>query len=648
MCGICGIIQLDRSQRVEEAELISMRDMMAHRGPDDAGLYIDGQVGLAHRRLSIIDLSAGHQPMSNEDGSIWVVYNGEIYNFRSLRDDLIKAGHTFRTQCDTEVLVHLYEDYGTDFLQRLYGMFSFAIWDSHRHTLFAARDRLGIKPFYYLETHDRFLFASEIKAILACEGVRREINYNRVYEHLIFRFISGHDTLFKGIKSLLPGSSLVLKEGKLTNFHYWKLNLDNEIHSMSKDSALERLHLLFQQSVKRRLISDVPLGTLNSGGIDSSLVTAYASEMKSEHLNTYSVGFDHKDYDESAYASMVADQYGTAHHTLTASGMDFARILPLAIWYNDEPLNHANSVLILQICRLAKERVTVLLTGEGADEVFAGYPRYWLPFFSEYLPSWLRKTMIPLLSAVPGHYSSKLKNFLPMTVQECLLLNSSFLTPKLVKELVDNAVSDSSFAFREACVRKANDTDNDIARRSMRLDVSTYLLSILQRMDRMSMATGVEARVPFLDHELVEFSYSLPSRWKLDPLTFNTKSILKTIARRKLSDQIVFRKKSGFGVPLDHWMKERDNLGRFLYMLKEERSLERGLFQPKIVCTMVDDQITGKYNHSEALWELINLEIWFRIFIDQLSSENIAKDFFLNMQPTLDVSSASAALNCRK
>ena len=629
MCGICGIINSDNSNMVDKNELVTMRDMMIHRGPDESGIYVQGNVGLGHRRLSIVDISKGRQPISNEEGTIWCVFNGEIYNFKLIRDELLKSGHCFATSCDTEVLVHLYEEYKTEFVHKLQGMFSFALWDSKNKILFAARDRLGIKPFYYMLVKGKFIFASEIKSILCCEGVYRDVNKEYIAEYLIFRYVSGENSLFKGVKALLPGHTLLWDGKNIKTNQYWSAH-GNYI-SLTHNQAEEKLHCLMETSVQRRLMSDVPLGTLNSGGIDSSLVTAYAAEMKADPINTYSVGFEESEYDESYYASIVSKQFHTNHHPLVVNRKEFACALPLALWYNEEPLNHANSVMLLLICKLAKQRVTVLLTGEGADEIFGGYPRYWILFLQERLPMLIRRALAFSVSLLPGHYPSKLSQFMPMSNEESLLLNSSFVLPDLVRGIFNKPINNISFPYRSSDIQQRAGGENSLVDRGLNLDLSTYLVSILHRMDRMSMATSVEARVPFLDHEVVEFGMALPYNWKLSLLEMRTKSILKKVASKKLPDQIVCRKKSGFGVPVGPWLRDNNALGPFLDMLSEKKFRERDIFRPEIINHMITAHRNQTGDYSEILWELINLELWFRLFIDQLSSKEVAMNFANNL-----------------
>lgn len=626
MCGICGIINIDKASPVDQRELTRMRDAMAHRGPDDKGTYFNVGVGLAHRRLSIIDVEGGHQPICNEDKSIWCVFNGEIYNYQRIRDGLLKNGHRFATNTDTEILVHLYEEYETEFISKLQGMFAFAIWDSNKNRLFAARDRLGIKPFYYSIYFRRFVFASEIKAIFQCDRFEKNVNIDCVPEYLIYRFVAGDKTFIKGIHTLLPGHWLIWDRQKLTVTRYWSI-FDSvaENSDYTQREALLKFDHLLKTSVKRRLISDVPLGTLNSGGVDSSIVTAYASEMKSEPINSFSVGFKDPEYDESYYASIVSDKFGTNHHSLILNQEKFAEYLPLCVWYNDEPLNHANSIPIFLICRLAKRHVSVLLSGEGADEVFGGYPRYWLFLLHDWFPAIIRKAMLIGVSEFSGHYASKLKNYLAMSDHDALLLNSAFVLPSSITDLLGNKSKYTFSPYRESVVDFASRHTKTFVDKGLCLDIHTYLISILQRKDRMSMAAGVEARVPFLDHELVEFGMSLPCHYKLSFRNLRTKSILKSLASKKLPNEIINRKKSGFGIPINKWLINRNGLRPFINLLFDKRFEERGIFNQRAIKTVVKDHLAGKVDYSDLLWPLINLELWFQLFIDKNACESDAK-----------------------
>src|SRR3990170_3218708 len=405
MCGICGIIHFDKQNKIQEDVLIKMRDVMVHRGPDDEGLYRDSHVGLGFRRLSIIDLTGGHQPMSNEDGTIWIVFNGEIYNHSELRLLLESKGHIYKTKSDTESIIHLYEEEGVKGFERMNGMFALAIWDNPRNRLVLLRDRLGVKPLYYTITKEGLIFASEIKSILESKQVERVINSEGLGEYLMFRYLSGEKTLFKNVLSLGPGCMLTLEEKAIRITKFWDLPSPDEKLNLPEKEMVERLDYLLNDSIKLRLMSDVPLGSFSSGGIDSSLATAYAAKLLESPLNTFSVGFSELDFDESKYYRLISQKFKTIHHEITINNHEFADSLPKLIWYHDEPLNHPNSVMLFHLSKLAKERVTVVLTGEGADELFAGYPRYFIPkIVSYYLrhPIYLRRAIQVSIKLIKG------------------------------------------------------------------------------------------------------------------------------------------------------------------------------------------------------------------------------------------------------
>ena len=379
MCGIAGIVYTDSSRACEMGTIKRMTDVMPYRGPDDSGAWMNGNVGLGHRRLSIIDLGGGHQPMADVSGGLWIIFNGEIYNYRQVRQDLVAKGYTFQTQSDTEVILQAYAAMGEKCVTALNGMFAFAIWDTRQHTLFLARDRMGVKPLYYAERPDAFVFGSEIKALFASGLVEARARDEAFAEYLLFRQVAGSETLFHGVKSLPPGCTMTVRDGAARISSYWSPRPPAERPSITYDEAKEQLTSLLEDSVRLRLISDVPVGTFCSGGVDSSLVTALAAKLKREPVNTFSVGFDEEDFDESAFARMVSEHHGTIHHELRVGNVKYAELFPRMVWHNDEPLDFANSVHIFALSELAKRQVTVVLTGEGSDELFAGYPRYRIP-----------------------------------------------------------------------------------------------------------------------------------------------------------------------------------------------------------------------------------------------------------------------------
>lgn len=613
MCGIVGIICKDVSRTCDESALIAMRDLQFHRGPDEEGIFIEGNVGLGHRRLSIIDLSTGHQPMTNEDGTLWIAYNGEIYNFKPLREELIKKGHIFRTNSDTEVILHLYEEKGPACVNELNGMFAFAIWDKNSRTLFMARDRMGKKPLYYAATREAFLFSSEIKSLFKSGLLKAECNAHTLAEYFLFRHVSGENTMFNGVKNLLPGHTLTLKDGVIEIKKYWSLFPAMQRNGIPFAEAEEHLSYLIQDAVKIRMVSDVPLGTFCSGGVDSSLVTAIAAKSVGHPINTFSVGFHEHDWDETSYAQMVSKQYGTIHHEIKLSNQEFAELLPKMIWHNDEPLNFANSVQMYAISKLAKEYVTVVLTGEGSDELFAGYPRYLIPkMLSLYqsMPAFMKKAFVSGLGLMNDHRAEKLKTYVHCPMQDVLLYNASFLKREFVSEILPK-YHNGGFDFRLESILRGNAIDLDPITNLSILDQQNYLVSILMRQDKMSMAASVESRVPFLDYRIVEYANSLPENYKVK--FFQGKYIVKKVAGRYLPDKIVHRKKSGFGVPLDRWFREPGGMGAIADSLLDNTNAG-DIFDKKLLAVILSEHKSGMKDHSDILWEAVNFLLWSKAF----------------------------------
>lgn len=613
MCGIVGIVYRDNSRKVSEPKLVDMRDLLVHRGPDDQGLFIDGNVGMGHRRLSIIDLNTGHQPMSNEDETFWIVFNGEIYNFQDLRKDLLKKGHVFRTKSDTEVIIHLYEEKGEDCAADLNGIFAFAIWDQKDRSLFMARDHMGIKPLYYAMTKEVFLFSSELKSIVRSGHLEARCNEEVIPEYFMFRHVSGENTLFKGVKSLLPGHSMVLKDGEIRMNEYWSPFPKEAEKNISFETATEELSWLIGDSVKKQLISDVPLGTFCSGGVDSSLVTAVASRLIGRPISTFSVGFHENGYDETSYARVVSKQYGTHHNEVKVTNQEFADLLPKLIWHNDEPLNFANSIQIYAISKLAKEHVTVVLTGEGADELFGGYPRYLLPRVSGWfrkMPSFLRNGILRGGGLLGDHRLEKIARFSNYSSDEAILYNSSILDKDFIREILPQ-FSLNGFPYRVENLLKGKRLSMDSINRLSLLDQQNYLVSILMRQDKMSMATSIESRVPLLDYRIVEFANRLPSLYKIN--MFRTKLLIKKVAEKYLPRIVVNRKKSGFGVPLNQWFKEPNGIGRLLDEISPEIHAS-GLINKEQFKTIVSEHKAGRADNSEILWSSLNFWLWKKIY----------------------------------
>ena len=617
MCGICGIAYREQDRPIEPARLVRMRDALTHRGPDGAGLHQYKNVGLGHRRLSIIDLAGGAQPLANEDETVWVTFNGEIYNYRELTRRLENLGHRFRTHCDTEVLVHAYEQYGLSFPVQLNAMFTFALHDTARRRVVLARDHLGIKPLFYAVTDEGLFFASEIKAILAALNRPAVMNPEALQEYLTFRYTAWDRTFFEGIRRLPPGHLLVWENGAVTVQPFWEMTKGAGASPVDEAEAAEALDTLLDRAVHAQLMSDVPLGTFCSGGIDSGLVTGYAAQHTSGRLHTFSVGFSEAGWDETPLARDTATRFGTQHHTLTAGCDEFASLLSRLIWYNDEPLSDPNSVPIYLVSKLARQFVTVVLTGEGADELFCGYPRYHLARVSALagqLPRWTRGAAGRMARSLPGRRAALLARVLPGGLEEGILYNSAYVAPELVAALSGKQIA-GALDHRRALLREALDAEDPIATIS-RYELRTYLSCLLERMDRMSMASGLEGRVPMLDTRLVEFGLTLPSAFKIGGTT--TKRILKRVAQRHLGPRVAGRRKSGFGLPLGAWFRS-PAFQTVLRRLRDPDHPAAASFNHKVLVSLVDAHLDGRQDHSAALWLVLNVYLWHDVQIERVA-----------------------------
>ena len=631
MCGINGIALSSRSIRGLDRELlVRMRDTLVHRGPDDSGVFIDRNVGLGHRRLSIVDVAAGHQPMTNEDSTLHITYNGEIYNHSDFRAGLEAAGHVYQTRCDTETILHLYEEHGERCVEKLRGMFAFAIWDQNRQELFIARDRLGVKPLYYVLTSDGSLyFASEIKALLVAGAVTPELNYRALPDYLANHATSGQETLFVGVKRLLPGHTLRWRDGEVQIRKYWDVTFASRAtdHRRDKDYVAEWLEM-FRTSVRLRLMADVPLGMFLSGGIDSSAIAALMSTMVDEPIKTFSVAFAEREANELEYARLVAEKFHTDHHEIVVSPEEFFNALPQLIWQEDEPLAHPASVPLYFVSLLAAQHVKVVLTGEGSDETLAGYYRYRKTIYNLSLgnryerlttPS-LRRVMRGAIAASPVGAGLKRKisrTFLclPSNLESLYFDNFAVFGRNMQERLLSGATREMvGHIDPYAEIRSLlSDSDADsLLHQLLYADTKTYLHELLMKQDQMSMAASIESRVPFLDHKLVELTASLPERMKLRGMT--TKYILRESMKGILPEPILRRSKMGFPVPLGAWFR-----GPFRSFVDEyvlgERARARDIFDHTYVRQLVDEHQRGA-NHSERLWMLINFEMWQRQFFD--------------------------------
>jgi len=629
MCGICGVFNFDPSRQVQHSWLANMNRQMAHRGPDDDGFFVAENAGLAMRRLSIIDLQTGHQPLSNEDGTIWLVYNGEIYNYQELRARLLDRGHIFRTHADSEVIVHLYEEYGRSCVEHLRGMFALAIWDSRSRRLFVARDRMGIKPFYYRLTGREFIFASEIKSLLAFPGVKRDLNRSALPEYLAFGYLSGEETLFEGIRSLPAGNWLELDEsGNASQHEYWDLRFGAQ-EDRPENFYVDTYRGLFEECVASHLMSDVPLGVFLSGGLDSSAVAAVAAKHRGEPLQTFSVGYEEARFSELPYAHTVADHIGAQHHEVVVGCDDFFAALPGLIWQEDKPVTWPSSVALYFVARLAREHVRVVLTGEGSDETLAGYARYsWTLWNARFDAIYRRALPRPLRSWMQDFIgnTSLLDASRRRQLQHTFLgrngdtWNSmyfeNFLCAFTRREQGELLLGPVDAAARDPYANAASFWERgsgDLLSRMLYTDIKTYLAELLMKQDRMSMAASVESRVPFLDHVLVEFASRIPARYLIRQR--EGKQILKSAVRDLLPASIIDRRKMGFPTPWSAWLSgpKAEWVSR---LLTEPRSLERGLFKPQSVRHILDEHNSGRRDRTDQLWRLLNLELWHRVFAD--------------------------------
>ncbi len=571
MCGIAGILEFGRDARANAAALREMCRVITHRGPDDEGFYTDGVAGIGMRRLSIVDVKGGHQPLSNEDGTLWIVFNGEIYNHLALREQLIALGHRYVTHSDTETVIHLFEEYGPDCVQHLRGMFAFAIWNRNTKTLFIARDRLGIKPLYYRLTAERLLFGSEIKVLFAHGGTRPEFNRATLPEYLAFGYLSGEETFYAGIQKLMPGHTMTIgPEGKADIRQYWDLDASKPHQSRDEQYYVQSYRELLEGAVQSHLMSDVPLGVFLSGGVDSSAVAALMTKIRREPVETFSVGYIEQTYSELPFARTVSEHIHSRHHEVFVSEQDFFGALPHLIWHEDEPIAWPSSISLYFVARLARERVTVVLTGEGADETLAGYTRYAFTLKNAALDRAYR-------SVIPGFLRRGLRN----SVATSSLLGATMRRKLEHTFLAKDGNSWDSFYFdnffsafggaeqvgllTEAFAREAapstayknvlgywERSSGEMLQRLLYTDIKTYLVELLMKQDNMSMAASIESRVPFLDHVLVEFASRIPSEVQIQGLA--GKRILKKAVEDLLPHEILYRPKLGFPTPWSGWL----------------------------------------------------------------------------------------------
>ena len=630
MCGICGIFYPDRQQRVDRDLLAAMNQQIAHRGPDDDGFYVRDNIGLAMRRLSIIDVQTGHQPISNEDESLWIVFNGEIYNHRELRQDLETRGHRYRTRSDTETIVHLYEQYGNDCVQHLRGMFAFAIWDQNRRRLFLARDRMGVKPLYYRYDGKSLLFASEIKALLAHPQMRAEFNPETLAEYLAFGYLASEETMYTGVRKLMPGHTLMLDDsGEIGISSYWDLEVNSREGGRTRASYVHEYRERLEESVRSHLMSDVPLGVFLSGGLDSSAVAALTAKVRNDRIQTFAVGYGEEEFSELPFARTVAKHIGSEHHEVRITRDDFFQSLPLCIWHEDEPIAWPSSVPLYFVSQLARERVKVVLTGEGSDETLAGYTRYaWTLLnsrmdhvYRSLTPSGLRRMLRGGILAGPLSAAMRRK------LEHTFLLRdgsswpafyfdnfySAFSTAEQNELLTPQAKQDAGDAY-SGSMHYWDRSKGDLLHRLLYTDIKTYLIELLMKQDQMSMAASIESRVPFLDHSLVEFTASIPAKYSTKRMA--GKFILKAAVEDLLPKSIVYRQKMGFPTPWAYWLAG-PQLETLEQLLLEPRTLNRGYLRAEAIRSLFNEHRARRRDHGNRIWRLLNLELWMRVCLDR-------------------------------
>lgn len=625
MCGICGIYEYKTHSPADEAVLLDMLHVLQHRGPDDSGVFLHNDLALGMRRLSIIDLKGGKQPISNEDGSVVIVFNGEIYNYRALREQLESRGHRLATASDTEVIVHLYEDLGEECVHHLRGMFAFAVWDSHKRRLLLARDRLGIKPLYYTQVGGRLIFGSEIKAILRHPSVQVSLDLKALSNFLSLKYVPAPQTMFEGIHALPPGWLLTCDANGIRDRQYWDLSFVNRRNgNLSEAAYAEQLEALLRECVKLHLVSDVPFGAFLSGGVDSSTIVALMSQYLNEPVKTYSVGFEGQGeaFSELPYARLVANKFQTDHHEVFIRPSHLPDLAEKVVWHLDQPLAEHATLANYMVAELASRDVKMVLTGEGGDELFAGYARYvgerLSPFFQRIppaaksfalaaaarLPGW-RRQKLALYALTRPNEAKRFVNWFP-------LFNSATKQALLSKDLrasVNGYDADDIFAEHLSRTDAAEPLN-----RMLYLDTKLWLPDLLlARGDKMSMAVSLEARVPLLDHKLVEFVAALPQNMKLKGLA--RKYLLKKVSRRWLPPEVVRRKKQGFPMPSSLWFrKEARSFVRDL--LSPSTLRRRGLFDLNFVEQLINQHESGFADHGLLLWGLMSIELWQRVYMD--------------------------------
>ena len=631
MCGICGYINPEgaRDEAIER-----MAASLRHRGPDGQGILTHGSVAFGHRRLSIIDLEGGRQPMTNEDGSVWITFNGEIYNYREIRRGL-EDRHRFKTHSDTEVILHLYEEKGEKCLEDLRGMFAFAIYDFRERKLFAARDHLGQKPFYYHHDGSRFSFASEIKALLALSPELAELDETALYEYLTLRIIAPPRSMFRKIRKLPPAHFLVFQDGKMSIHRYWDLRYEPKLKGDFRQ-VLEELERRMMSTVRYHLVSDVPVGAFLSGGMDSSLIVAMMSQCAKGPIKTFSGDVPYKDFSEIPYAAMVSERYGTEGHNLTINP-SLIRTLPELVWHLDEP-SDSLSVCMYYISELARKEVKVVLGGDGGDELFGGYDRYYGNVFASYyalLPGFIRKQVMgKLLNHLSEgfwyrSFSHKLRWFHQISFHHGAERYSKSLGYFYFSNGCNSSLYTESFRKSvacfdpEACIKDCFNSDNakELVDRMLYADTMIRMPDHpVMILDRMTMAHGLEARSPFLDHKLAEFCASIPPDYKVR--RNRLRYIQVELAKKHLPPALINRKKQGFNSPLTYLLADEF---RILYktFLRDSRLVSKGYLDPAAVKELLKEHLEKRADHGQRLWLLCNAEVWYRMYIEGMKKDDL-------------------------
>jgi asparagine synthase (glutamine-hydrolysing) len=624
MCGIAGFHGQGDQEIIKK-----MTNKLERRGPDDEGFYSQNDLHFGFRRLSIIDLSGGHQPMSNEDETIWAMLNGEIYNFKALKEELEAQGHKFKSKSDTEVVVHLYEQWGTEFLNKLNGMFAIAIWDKKSQRLILARDRLGQKPLYYSVVGDTLIFSSEIKSALEHPLVKKELDYNSLNKYFLYEYVPAPNSIIKNLNKLEAGHFVVWQNKQLINEKYWDVSFGSQKSESSHHDTLNNYNRLLENSVKKRLVSDVPLGIFLSGGIDSSTITYFASKNSNSKIKTFSIGFDDKSFDETDYAEQVAKYFKTEHYHKKCSPKDLIDTISDIARINDEPLADASILPTHLLSKFTREKVTVALGGDGGDEFLAGYPTFQAMKLAK---------IIRLLPRVVINFISKLANLLPVSMDNFSfdfkikrLLSGYDSTPEIQNQIwlgsfnsteskklfTNNARNKIDFGSGFSDIKKLlkKVESHTLSNRLLYLYQKQYLADdILVKADRASMYNSLEVRAPFLDHELVEFTNSLPYNLKLNK--FTTKYILKESMKGKLPDNILNRSKKGFGVPIGKWINEE--LRDFTDQLLNSNTIKsQGIFNYDYIHEILKEHRSNTADHRKKIWTLMMFQIWYNNFITE-------------------------------